>query len=67
MNRDTAIKAIDDAFADGVKHLYDVFVQGLICGDTLKVLSDRFEKGITAHGEAYEDVIAIVENHFKER
>lgn len=66
MNREDAIQAVDDAFADGVKHLYDVFVQGLEAGEPKPaVLAEHFRNGLAFHCDAHGKTTAIVNDYFK--
>lgn len=65
MNRDDAAKAVDDAFADGVKHLYDIFVEGIEIGTPLTTLAERFRKGLAFHRCAHSETAAVVEDYFK--
>lgn len=65
MNREDAIKAVDDAFADGVKHLYSIFVTGLETGDPpLPVLTRHFTDGLAFHCDAHAKTTALIENYF---
>jgi hypothetical protein len=64
MSRDDAIKAVDDAFAESVKHLYDLLAQGLISGEPEDKLADRFRKGLAFHGDARVKATAIIEEYF---
>jgi hypothetical protein len=65
MNKEDALKAIDCAFDDGVKHLYDVFLQGLVTGTDAATLAERFHKGLAFHNEAHGKTKAIVEDYFR--
>jgi hypothetical protein len=65
MNREDTLKSIDEAFADGVKHIYFVFVQGFSSGEPLNGLCERFGKGLASHCDAHGKTTAIVENYFK--
>jgi hypothetical protein len=65
MKREDAIKAVDDAFVDGVKRLYAVFVQGLSTGEKPTVLGERFRRGLAVECDAHGKTTAIVEDYFK--
>lgn len=64
MNRDDAVKAVDDAFADGVKHLYAIFVQGLTAGEAADTLCERFRKGLALQCDAHGKTTALVADYF---
>lgn len=64
-DRDTALKALDDAFADGVKRLFSVFLQGLEDPSATQAeLMGRFKRGLAYHCDAYGKTKAIVETYF---
>ena len=53
MKRTDAQKAIDEAFADGLKHLFGVLVQGLQEAETREGPAEsRFIAGLAAHAKA---------------
>jgi hypothetical protein len=66
MNRDGALAAVDAAFADGIKHLYDVFVEGLEIGTPANTLALRFRKGLAFHLEAQAKTRDAVIEYFAE-
>lgn len=66
MNRDDAIKAIDGAFDDGVRHLYSVFVTLLETKqETLEQMTENFRNGLAFHCDAHAKTTAIVMDYFE--
>lgn len=65
MKRQQVHDALDAAFADGVKLLFGVLVQGVISGDT-EGAQGRFEKGISFHDDAYARASAAIDKIFPE-
>jgi len=65
VNRDDAIKAVDGAFAQGINHLYDVFVRGLITKQPLAELSEHFRNGFAFQCDAHAKTTAIVNDYFR--
>jgi hypothetical protein len=65
MNREDTLKAVDDAFVDGVKRLYEVFVEGLEIGTPPQQLGERFKRGLAFHTDSHGKTAAIVEDFFK--
>jgi hypothetical protein len=65
MNREDAIKAVDGAFDDGIRHLYSIFEQGLVTGQPLSELTEHFLKGLAFHCDAHGKTTAIVNDYFK--
>lgn len=66
MNREAALKAVDDAFDDGIRHLHSIFVTGLETGQPpLTELTEHFRKGLAFHCDAHGKTTTIVENYFQ--
>lgn len=65
MNRADAMRAIDDAFADGLKKMFAVLVDGLIEGETSKAIK-AFTGGLSFHDEAHAKASAAIEQIFPE-
>lgn len=60
-----ALKAVDEAFADGVKKLFGVLVTNAIDGSTTaERAADRFSVGFAIHCHVHQAATAIVERHF---
>lgn len=60
-----AQRAIDDAFADGVKRLYAVLVEGLIDPQpAMGEIAGRFKRGLANHAEAHARASAIIETFY---
>jgi hypothetical protein len=64
-DRADAIKAVDEAFTDNVKHLYAVFVLGLDDEEPSATLAERFKKGLAIACDAHGKTTAIIENYFR--
>jgi hypothetical protein len=65
VNREDALKAVNEAFADGVKHLYSVFVTMLETRQLpLTQMTENFRAGLAFHCDAHGKTTAIVENYF---
>lgn len=64
MTRADALKALDDAFADGVKQLYSVLRANVISGTPDS--AGKFEKGIASHIETHVIASASVTKIFEE-
>jgi hypothetical protein len=65
-DRADAIKAIDDAFNEGVKHLYAVFVQGLVAGTPAPAeLAQHFTNGLAFQCDAHGKSTAAVIDYFQ--
>jgi hypothetical protein len=65
MKRSDAQKAIDEAFADGLKHLFSVLVQNLE-SDARKDAVSMFLKGMSFHDEAHAKASAAIDKIFPE-
>lgn len=65
MNQADTLKAVDDAFAQGIDQIYSVFVQGLVGGEPAAVLGERFGRGLAFHCDAHAKTTAIVIDYFK--
>jgi exonuclease VII small subunit len=66
MNRDDAIKAVDEAFNDGVKHLYETFVTLLETKQLpLDQMSEHFRSGLAYHCDAHAKTTALVIDYFQ--
>lgn len=66
-HRAEALKAVDEAFADGVKHLYVIFELGLLTGKPpLEELTEHFMGGLARHCDAHNKTIAAVIKYFQE-
>lgn len=66
MRRAQAQQAIDEAFADGLKHLFGVAVSSLISGDAEVEVAGRFAAGIQKHDSAHALATAEIEKIFPE-
>ena len=66
MNQEDSLKAVDGAFDDAVKHLYDIFAIGLETGQVpLAELTTHFRHGLAVHCDAHAKTTAIVTDYFK--
>jgi hypothetical protein len=52
VNRASALKALDDAMADGIKLMLNILVQG-VEGNNPKAAEERFNNGLRFHLTAY--------------
>lgn len=59
-----AMKAVDEAFSDGVKHLFGVLVQGLIVDSNRDELTERFKRGLAHYCDAHGKATAAVIDYF---
>jgi hypothetical protein len=64
VKRADAQKAIDEAFADGLKHLFAVLVSNLQLKDANAVA--QFRRGVAFHDDAHSAASGVVETIFKE-
>jgi hypothetical protein len=65
-DRAGALKAIDDAFRDGVEHLYEIFVQGLETGTPSQAeLIQHFRAGLAHRCNAHGKTTAAVIDYFQ--
>lgn len=65
MNREDAVKAVDDAFNEGVKHLYEIFVTLLETKQLpLAQMTENFRNGLAFHCDAHAKTTAIVIDYF---
>lgn len=64
-DRADALKAVDEAFTEGVKHLYAVFVQGLIGGEPSDGLKRHFTNGLAHHCDTHGKTTAAVIDYFQ--
>lgn len=65
MKRADAQRAIDDAFADGLKKLFAVMVDNLEAGEPTKGIKE-FTAGLGFHDEAHANASAVIEKIFPE-
>jgi hypothetical protein len=65
MKRADAQKAIDEAFADGLKNLFDVLQRNMLAEDHGVALK-QFRAGIARHDEAHSAATAEIEKIFGE-
>lgn len=65
MNREEALKAVDNAFDAGVARCYDIVVQGLESDTPIDVLAARFRRGLAFHCDAHGKTTAVIEDYFK--
>jgi hypothetical protein len=65
VNKDLALKAVDDAFSAGVARMHQVFVDGLLGNTDPTVLTNRFRAGLKAHVETHQHLAEAVEAYFK--
>lgn len=64
-NREAALKAVDDAFADGVKHLYTVLLAAALSPQFIPdEAKKRFEFGLSSHVAVHALASATIEAHF---
>lgn len=66
MHKEDAVKAVDRAFDAAVARLFDVFVTGLVSGDSADVLAPRATKGFGHAVETHGRMLGIVHDHFPE-
>lgn len=64
-DRAGALKAVDDAFRDGVEHLYEIFVQGLETGSQPVDLIQHFRAGLAHRCNAHGKTTAAVIDYFQ--
>lgn len=64
IDRDIALKAVDKAFTEGLKHTYGVLVQGLIVGSNRDELTQRFQRGLAHHCAGHAEAVAAVVDYF---
>lgn len=64
-HRADALKAVDEAFSEGVKHLYTVLVQG-IADDKPRESVLRFKNGLDLHCDAHRKAMAAIGIYFEE-
>jgi hypothetical protein len=64
-DRAGALKAVDDAFRDGVEHLYEIFVQGLETGMSPAELIQHFRAGLAHRCNAHGKTTAAVIDYFQ--
>jgi hypothetical protein len=65
MKRADAQKAIDEAFAEGLKHLFVVLVQNLQ-GEARRDAENHFMAGIAFHDEAHAKASTAIDRIFPE-
>jgi hypothetical protein len=66
MNEGAALKAVDEAFAEGVRKMFAIFVQGLEADKPdVAGLSTRFRRGLAFHCDAHGKTTAIVADYFR--
>lgn len=63
MTRESAQRAIDDGFADGLKRLFSVLVSNLGAGE--KDALAKFQRGLANHDEAHSAASGIIEKIFE--
>lgn len=64
MTKETALKALDDAFLDAVERMFGVMVDGFINKENPDDLSARFAKDLDVHSRALSAASIVVEKHF---
>jgi hypothetical protein len=65
MKRSQAQAAIDDAFAEGLKHLFEMLERNMI-GEDKALATKQFREGIHRHGEAHSAASVEIEKIFLE-
>lgn len=65
MNKDDEIRAINEAYIEGLKHIYNAVVTGLIDGEKPRDLRERATNDHALHSEAHAIMTGIIEGTFK--
>lgn len=65
MTRAEAQKAIDEAFADGLKRMFAVLVNGLEEGEPTRAMKN-FTNGLAIHDDAHSKASAAIDKIFPE-
>lgn len=63
MKRDQAQRAVDDSFTDGMRHIFDVLMTGIVTGDEEHAHA-RFRTGLESLKRTHEIATAEVEKTF---
>jgi hypothetical protein len=64
MNREATLRAIDEAFVDGVKHLYGPLVSGLETNQPPDDLIAKFRSALGFHCDAHAKAKAVIDRYF---
>jgi len=65
LTREAAQKAIDEAFAEGLKNLFIVLERNII-GQSIETATREFEAGVAKFDQAHTTATAIIDKIFKE-
>jgi hypothetical protein len=64
--RESVLKALDDAFCDGIKGLYGAAVSNAAGGESIDVVMERFYKGFDLECRIHARILSEIEPTMKE-